>query len=92
MDSVGIDLHRNRSHISAIDGEGTEVLSRRIANDPAPFLELLGGLEDRTRIAVEATYGWEWLADVLEGSAAASSSPSSRCARSRAAAWARCCR
>jgi transposase len=66
MNSVGIDLHRKRSHIAVIDGEGTEVLSRRIANDPATFLELLAGLEDETQIAVEATYGWEWLAELLE--------------------------
>jgi transposase len=66
MNSVGIDLHRNRSHIAVIDSEGTEVLSRRITNDPATFLELLGKLEDKTQIAVEATYGWEWLADALE--------------------------
>jgi len=66
MNSVGIDLHRKRSHVAAIDGEGTEVFSRRIANDPATFLELLGGLEDKTQVAVEATYGWEWLAELLE--------------------------
>jgi transposase len=66
MNSVGIDLHRKRSHIAVIDGEGTEVLSRRITNDPATFLELLGELEDETQIAVEATYGWEWLAELLE--------------------------
>ncbi len=67
MNSVGIDLHRRRSHLAVIDGEGTEVLSRRIDNDPATFLELLGELEGETQIAVEATYGWEWLADLLQG-------------------------
>jgi transposase len=66
MNSVGIDLHRNRSHIAVIDGEGTETLSRRITNDPATFLQLLGELEGETQIALEATYGWEWLADVLQ--------------------------
>jgi transposase len=66
MNSVGIDLHRNRSHIAVIDDEGTQTLSRRIANDPATFLELLGELEGETQIALEATYGWEWLADVLQ--------------------------
>src|SRR5918994_2167703 len=66
MNSVGIDLHRRRSHIAVIDEEGTEVLSRRITNDPATFLELLAELEGETRVALEATYGWEWLADLLE--------------------------
>jgi transposase len=66
MNSVGIDLHRNRSHIAAIDDEGTELLSRRIVNDPETFLELLGEIDGESKIALEATYGWEWLADVLE--------------------------
>src|SRR5919106_4501686 len=66
MNSVGIDLHRKRSHVAVIDDEGTETLSRRITNDPATFLELLADLEGDSRIALEATYGWEWLADLLE--------------------------
>jgi len=66
MNSVGIDLHRNRSHVAAIDEHGELVLSRRIVNDRDAFLELLGALEGESRIAVEATYGWEWLAELLE--------------------------
>jgi transposase len=66
MNSVGIDLHRNRSQIAVIDSNGELSLSRRIVNDRATFLELLAGLEGESRIAVEATYGWEWLAELLE--------------------------
>jgi transposase len=66
MNSVGIDLHRKRSHVAVIDGEGKEVLSRRIANDPATFLGLLEGIDGESKIALEATYGWEWLAELLE--------------------------
>jgi transposase len=66
MNSVGIDLHRSRSHVAVIDEHGELSLSRRIANDPDSFLELLAGLSGETRIAVEATYGWEWLAELLE--------------------------
>ncbi|MCA1680100.1 MAG: IS110 family transposase [Actinobacteria bacterium] len=66
MNSVGIDLHRKRSHVAVLDEHGTELLSRRIVNDPATFLELLEGIEGEAKIALEATYGWEWLADVLE--------------------------
>jgi transposase len=67
MNSVGIDLHRRRSHIAVVDDEGTETLSRRIQNDPETFLELLDSLEGETEVALEATYGWEWLAELLEG-------------------------
>jgi transposase len=66
MNSVGIDLHRKRSQVAVLDEHGSEVLSRRIVNDPETFLELLEGIEGESRIALEATYGWEWLADVLE--------------------------
>jgi transposase len=66
MNSVGIDLHRNRSHIAVIDEQGELTLSRRIVNGREAFLELLGGLEGESQIAVEATYGWEWLAELLE--------------------------
>jgi transposase len=66
MNSVGIDLHRNRSHIAVIDGNGELSLSQRIVNGRETFLELLGGLEGESQVAVEATYGWEWLAELLE--------------------------
>jgi transposase len=62
---VGIDLHRRRSFVTAITGEGEVSLRRRIVNDREAFLELLGDPEG-TRVALEATYGWEWLADLLE--------------------------
>ena len=64
MNSVGIDLHRQRSHVAALDETGAQLLSRRIVNDPQTFLALLEDVGE-CRIALEATYGWEWLADVL---------------------------
>jgi transposase len=66
MNSVGIDLHKSRSHVAVLDEGGRRLLSRRIYNDPATFLELLGEIDGESKIALEATYGWEWLADVLE--------------------------
>jgi transposase len=62
---VGIDLHRRRSQIAVIDEHGELALSRRIVNDRETFLELLGE-PDGTHVALEATYGWEWLAELLE--------------------------
>jgi transposase len=62
---VGIDLHRRRSFITAIDEQGEVSLRRRITNDREALLELLGDPEG-THVALEATYGWEWLADLLE--------------------------
>lgn len=62
---VGIDLHRRRSHIAVIDEQGELKTSRRIVNDREAFLELLGDAGE-THVALEATYGWEWLAELLE--------------------------
>ncbi|HKH94583.1 MAG TPA: IS110 family transposase [Gemmatimonadaceae bacterium] len=66
MHSVGIDLHRKRSHVAVIDEGGRELCSRRIINDGQAFLALLGEIEGECRIALEATFGWEWLAELLE--------------------------
>src|SRR6266566_2030585 len=55
MNSVGIDLHRNRSHIAVIDEHGELSVSRRIVNDRDTFLEVLGALEGDSMIAVEAS-------------------------------------
>jgi transposase len=63
---VGIDLHRSRSHVAVLDDQGTELISRRIVNDPVTFLGLLAEIDGESKIALEATYGWEWLADLLE--------------------------
>jgi transposase len=64
---VGIDLHRKRSHIAVIDEQGELTVSRRIVNDRDTFLELLGDPQDGdTHVVLEATYGWEWLAELLE--------------------------
>jgi transposase len=62
---VGVDLHRRRSQIAIIDEHGELVLSRRIVNEPEMFTELLGD-PDGVRVALEASYGWEWLADLLQ--------------------------
>jgi transposase len=62
---VGIDLHRRRSQIAIIDEHGELTLQKRIATSRETFTELLGD-PDSTHVALEATYGWEWLAELLE--------------------------
>jgi hypothetical protein len=65
MASVGIDLHRKRSHIAALDEHGAELFSRRMVNDSETFLELLAEIDGESKIALEAMCGWEWLAELL---------------------------
>ena len=66
MHSVGIDLHRRRSHVAMIDDQGRELRTRRVINDGPAILALLAEIDGECRVALEATYGWEWLADLLE--------------------------
>jgi transposase len=63
---VGIDLHRRTSHVAAFDEEGLELLSRRVTNDPEALCAIFAELGGDTRVALEAAFGWEWLADLLE--------------------------
>jgi transposase len=63
---VGVDLHRKRSHLVALDPTGQVLVSRRIGNAPAEFLRIFGELEPQPiEVAFEATYGWSWFADLL---------------------------
>jgi transposase len=62
---VGIDLHRRRSQIAVIDEHGELTLSKRVPTGRETIVELLGEPEG-THVALEATYGWEWLAELLE--------------------------
>jgi len=63
---LGIDLHRKRSHVVALDQAGQVLLSRRIGSRPDEFRRVFGELEPQPiEVAFEATFGWGWLADVL---------------------------
>jgi transposase len=62
---VGIDLHRRRSQIAIIDQHGELTLQKRVSTGRETITELLGDPEG-THVALEATYGWEWLAELLE--------------------------
>jgi predicted NBD/HSP70 family sugar kinase len=48
---VGIDLHRKRSQIAALDEDGGEILSRRVANDPEVFSAILAELGADAKVA-----------------------------------------
>ena len=62
---IGTGLHRRRSQVAVIDEHGELTASRQIISDRETFLEQLDD-PDGTHVALEATYGWEWLAELLE--------------------------
>jgi transposase len=63
---LGVDLHRNLSHIVALDQAGEVVLERRFGNSRSEFQRVFGELEpEPIEVAFEATYGWSWFAELL---------------------------
>jgi len=63
---LGVDLHRNLSHVVALDAAGDLVLERRFGNSRAEFQRVFGELEpEPIEVAFEATYGWSWFAELL---------------------------
>ena len=63
---VGIDVHRKRSQVAVVTGDGTVELNKNVVNGSEPFLRLIGDLPPGTPVAFEAAYGWGWLAGLLE--------------------------
>ena len=67
---VGIDLHRRRSVIVRMDEAGERLRTVRIGNDPVALGLALAEAGPDPEVALEATYGWYWAADVLQAAGA----------------------
>jgi len=63
---VGIDVHRKRSQVAVVTGDGKVQVNRNVVNGAEPVLKLIGGLPTGTPVAFEAAYGWGWLVELLE--------------------------
>ena len=64
---VGIDLHRRRSVIVRTDDKGQVLEATRIVNDVDRLLDVLGRAGEAPEVVLEATYGWYWAVDALQG-------------------------
>jgi transposase len=63
---AAIDLHSNNGALSVIDEHDHVVFERRLPNDLERVLqELAPYLATLKALAVESTYSWYWLVDVL---------------------------
>jgi transposase len=67
---VGIDLHRRRSVIVRMTADGEVLETVRIVNDPVALSLELAKAGPDPEVALEATYGWYWAADLLEADGA----------------------
>ncbi len=63
---VGIDVHRKRSQVAVVTGDGTVELNKNVVNGSEPMLRLIGDLAPGTPVASGAASGWGWLAALLE--------------------------
>src|SRR6266516_2535899 len=63
---VGIDVHRKRSQVAVVTGDGQVRLNRNVVNGTEPILKLIGDLPAGTPVAFEAAFGTGWLAGLLE--------------------------
>ena len=63
---VGIDVHRKRSQVAVVTGDGKVQLNRNVVNGSEPMLRLIGELPAGTPVAFESAYGWGWLIELLE--------------------------
>jgi transposase len=62
---VGIDLHRQRSVIVVLNEAGERVSWSRIDNTPVNLARELAAAGPDAEVAMEATWGWYWAADVI---------------------------
>jgi len=54
---VGIDVHRKRSQVAVVTGDGAVELNKNVVNGSEPLLRLIGDLPARTLVAFEAAFG-----------------------------------
>jgi transposase len=59
-------VHRKRSQVAVVTGDGTVELNKNVVNGSEPMLRLTGDLPSGTPVAFEAAFGWGWLAGLLE--------------------------
>jgi hypothetical protein len=62
---VGMDLHRRRSVLVRMTGDGKRLETARITNGAAELRREIAKAGQRPRVVLEATYGWYWAADAL---------------------------
>jgi transposase len=63
---AGFDLHSSNSYLGVMDEDGKRLLGRKVPNDPGRILEVLAPYKKRIAgVAVESTYNWYWLVDLL---------------------------
>ena len=67
---VGMDLHRRRSVLVRMTGDGHRLGMARITNSPQELRREIARAGENPQVVLEATYGWYWAADTLAAAGA----------------------
>jgi transposase len=67
---AGMDLHRRRSVLVRMTGDGRRLGTARITNSAAELRKAIAAAGTSPRVVLEAAYGWYWAADVLAAAGA----------------------
>ena len=63
---VGVDLHRRRSQVVILAGDGEKLSSVNVDNrEPAELVAAVMEGGDGCGVVIEAAWGWYWIADLL---------------------------
>ncbi len=63
---TGFDLHSSNNYLAIVDEKGKRVYKKKLQNEPDCILTTLKPHKDNiTGIAVESTFNWYWLVDLL---------------------------
>ena len=66
-DFVGVDLARRRSVITRMDAQGSVLECVQIDNSAPALVAEVGKAGAGAPVAIEATYGWYWAVEALQG-------------------------
>ncbi len=63
---AAFDLHSSNNYLAVIDEKGKRLVSKKLENEPSQIVTALAPYRKKIcGIAVESTYNWYWLVDLL---------------------------
>jgi len=65
MVTVGMDVHKSFSFVTATDTQGQILDQRRLPNTRRQLSSYFTHFEDPPQVAIEACWNWQWIADLL---------------------------
>lgn len=67
MYHMGLDVHKHYTHATVVDSNGQIVERQRLEHDDKQMGDYFTAWQGKAEVAMEATYNWYWLSDMLHG-------------------------